>query len=462
MTVSPSATERLAFLGLLAAYFFLASQYALRTPPWQAPDEPAHFNYVRQVAADPLELPQIQAGDWPNERLQHLKATGFPAGEPITGIEYEDHQAPAWYYLASPVLAVAHGTDEDRLRALRLLNVLIGAVGLWLIWRLVRFGWPDDPVLALGAAGFAAFLPMRLTIVAAAGNDPLAEAVSTAGIWLAVARASGQLSHRRWTWGGGVLLGLALLVKVSAYALALILAAGELLAWWRRGRFGTALAATTVLQLWGVGLAIALPWFLRNSHVYGAGDWLGRAAHDRVVVGQPTTADWIARFGWVGGPDALLNRMATWTFESFWGVFGWMGVFLDQRLYLALAVASLLALAGLVAYLVRLARSQAPRRERAIPTVVILGLSVATSLAGYLWWNLSFVQHQGRYLFPALAAIATFFHLGLRQLAHDTVTAVGRPDLARPAAMAATVGFDAALAGLAWLSLTRFIVPNLH
>ena len=44
-------------------------------------------------------------------------------------------------------------------------------------------------------------------------------------------------------------------------------------------------------------------------------------------------SEWIAAHGWNG----LLARFVEFTFKSFWGVFGWMGVFLDNRIYLALA-----------------------------------------------------------------------------------------------------------------------------
>lgn len=447
--------------GLLACYLVLGVAYALATPPWQAPDEPAHFNYVRQLAADPLDLPEIEPGDWPNERLEQLKAAGFPDGEPITGIEYEDHQAPAWYYLALPAFWLGGGPDEARLLRLRLFNLLLGALGVWLVWRLVRAGWPEDPVLALAAAGFVAFLPMRLAITASASNDPLAECVSTAALWLALLRATGRLTQRRWVWGGGLLLALAFVTKVSAYGALGILVMGEILAWWRRGRFGGALALATLLQLLAVGLVASLPWFLRNARVYGAGDYMGRAAHDRVVVGQPTTADWIATRGLVGAPDALLNRMASWTFDSFWGVFGWMGVFMDRRIYALLGLASLLALAACVAYLWLLARDPSPASSQERTAVVLFGLALAGSIAGYVWWNLSFVQHQGRYLFPALVAIATFFMLGLRQLARWLAVRFGLPT-SRQLEAVALLGFDALLAALAVVALVRFIMPGLR
>lgn len=460
MPAMSGRTERLALAGLLAGYLILGAAYALATPPWQAPDEPAHFNYVRQLAADPWDLPQIEPGDWPNQRLEDLKAAGFPDGEPITGIDYEDHQAPAWYYLALPAYWLGGGPDEARLTRLRLFNLLLGALGIWLVWGLVRAGWRDDPLLALAAAGFVAFLPMRLAVTAAASNDPLAECASTAVLWLALLRATGRLTQRRWVWAGGLLLGLAFVTKVSAYGALGLLLAGEVLAWWRRGRFGGALAASTLLQLVAIGCLAGLPWFLRNERVYGAGDWMGRAAHDRVVAGQPTTAAWIIQHGLVGSPDALLNRMASWTFDSFWGVFGWMGVFLDSRIYALLALASALALAGGAAYLWRLARDGSPTRADERGAVLLCGLALAGSIAGYVWWNLSFVQHQGRYLFPAIGAIAAFFMLGLRQLAH--ALAGGRPLRSRQLAAVALVGFDALLAALAVVALLRFVVPGLR
>ena len=72
----------------------------------------------------------------------------------------------------------------------------------------------------------------------------------------------------------------------------------------------------------------------------------------------------------------------------------------------AAVVGIVLALAGCAAYLWRLARDGSPTRADERGAVVLCGLALAGSVAGYVWWNLSFVQHQGRYLFPAIGAIA--------------------------------------------------------
>ena len=55
----------------------------------------------------------------------------------------------------------------------------------------------------------------------------------------------------------------------------------------------------------------------------------------------------------------------------------------------------------------------------------LLTLSALLTLLSYLWYNLKFVQHQGRYLFPALIPMGLAFALGLREiLAGDNAKAV--------------------------------------
>jgi hypothetical protein len=170
----------------------------------------------------------------------------------------------------------------------------------------------------------------------------------------------------------------------------------------------------------------------------------------------------VAAHGWLGGPEALLVRMANWTFASFWGVFGWMGLFLDTRSYRLLALASLAALAGFGLYLMRLWAERAAARRDEVTAVAILGLAIGISVAGFLWWNLSFVQHQGRYLFPALAGWAILGLLGLGELARRLAAVLGRPGQARRWQALAWATADAALAALAVVALRGHILPGLH
>jgi hypothetical protein len=150
--------------------------------------------------------------------------------------------------------------------------------------------------------------------------------------------------------------------------------------------------------------AIALPWYARDIAIYGWPDFLGLIRHDAIVAGQTRTAEFIAQVGW----SAYWQRAVEFTFKSFWGVFGWLGVFMDSRVYFALAVLSGAAAVGLV---LRWVSGKSQYAVRSTP-YVLLTLSTLLTLLVYAWYNTQFVQHQGRYLFTALIPIALAFAAG--------------------------------------------------
>ena len=220
---------------------------------------------------------------------------------------------------------------------------------------------------------------------------------------------------RRAAAGIGIALGLILITKTTAY-IAVPLAAGALIwRWWHeRAGFQRILVEGALVAL--PAALIALPWYARDGAVYGWPDFLGLQRHDQIVVGQPRTGDWLAQYG-LGG---YLQRLAEFTFKSFWGVFGWLGVFMDSRVYFVLLLLSMIALGGLVAQVVRhIVREDgtqpATHRPPAIRTrraLILLAGSALLTVLVYAWYNLQFVQHQGRYLFTALIPGALFFCLG--------------------------------------------------
>ena len=46
----------LALVVLIATFLIVGASMPLNTPDWQAPDEPAHYNYIRQLAAGSSSL----------------------------------------------------------------------------------------------------------------------------------------------------------------------------------------------------------------------------------------------------------------------------------------------------------------------------------------------------------------------------------------------------------------------
>jgi hypothetical protein len=155
-------------------------------------------------------------------------------------------------------------------------------------------------------------------------------------------------------------------------------------------------------------------WWGRNIVTYGGMDWMGLNRHDLVVTGQPTTADWIAEHGL----PATLQRFVKFTFQSFWGMFGWMAVPMNTLAYQGVGVLSAMTAIGFGLALVH-RQNHRLGEEADWAVALVLTLSTLLSVLGYLWWNVSFVQHQGRYLFTALVPIGLAAGVAWEFLAYD-------------------------------------------
>src|SRR5579859_4932547 len=93
-----------ALVVIVTAYLAIASLYALKTPAWQVPDEPAHYNYVQQIVTNGC-CPVMAPGDWDNNYLNTIKASKFSAdsiGTRFGTIQYENQQPPLFYFLEAP------------------------------------------------------------------------------------------------------------------------------------------------------------------------------------------------------------------------------------------------------------------------------------------------------------------------------------------------------------------------
>jgi hypothetical protein len=207
----------------------------------------------------------------------------------------------------------------------------------------------------------------------------------------------------------GVVAGAVLLTKSTGYGvlpLTLLIACLR----YRRAGMPRSWLLRQLVALFVPALGLGGLWWIRNLIVYGWPDVMGLLQHAAVVIGQPRTADWIADQGFVP-----FVRGAVWTiFRSFWGQFGWMGVVVDQRIYQGLAIFSGLMVYGALWRLAEaLQRGLAPRQRDAL---ILLGTAALITLVMFLGYNVTFVQHQGRYLFSALPLLALGAALGWQRL----------------------------------------------
>lgn len=389
--------KRLA-LTILLGYWIAGALYAIYTPAWQTPDEPAHFNYIRQLVEAGC-CPRIEAGDWSSEYLAQLTSARFAPellGE-LDSIQYEDHHPPLYYLLASLVYRLTNGD----LVSLRFFSITLGAGVVILSYLVSRHMLPAQPQVALGVMALVSFLPQHLHMLSAVNNDALAGLlVGLTLLWL-LRYLDGEAVP---IWQLGLLVGLALATKLTIYFLALLAPLAIWLKWRRSGDEPRALLRSLAIFAL-IAAVIGGIWWLRNISVYGFPDILGLAAHDRVVADQPRTADYISQHG--GG--VYLAQLLSTTFKSFWGQFGWMALPLDQVLggwiYRGFG---LLTLAGISGALLASPRRRTGDGGQPHPPakLIVLLAALLIALLQFGYYNLEFQQWQGRYLFPALIPIA--------------------------------------------------------
>lgn len=441
---------------VMLVYLVIGALFAVYTPDWQAPDEPAHYNYIAQMAED-RRVPVIEPGDWDQDYLDALRSARFAPEllDDLRRVEYEDHQPPLYYALAVPVYLA---TDGD-LTALRLYSMTWGLLIIAGAYALARLMFPARPWLALATASFVAFQPQQMHILASVNNDALAWGIVAMGLAGAVAYVKAEPGRQPSPWLLGLLVGVGLITKATTYFLAGLIPLAILLRWWAHSQSQNrdlrplmrALAAFLIpaLILGGV-------WWLRNIAVYGFPDFLGLAAHDAVVVGQPRTADLIERLGFGG----YLREIVTVTFNSFWGQFGWMAVPLPRWTYTLIGVWLAISAAGwLVDAWQRRREPAAPRRPEQVHAWILLTVAVSLAVLAYLYYNTEFQQHQGRYMFTLLVPLGLALALGFD--AWRRLIFAAAPPRLRDLSPALTVLAFWPLALLnVWL-LWRVLIPNL-
>lgn len=422
---------------LLVAYLVAGASFANATPTWQAPDEPAHYNYVVHIA-ETGTLPVLEMGDYNQHKLDNLLQTNFLRRLSPAVLRYENYQPPLYYLLVTPIYWMSDGD----LFAMRLFSVALGAVTIFLLYLCLTLVFPGKALIPLGAAAFSALLPMHLAMASAVNNDGLAELLLMASMLVLLKwmrrRFYGADAYTQDGLGRGdtrqllclgVLMGLGMLTKIYAYLMLPLVLAVIFVVTWLTPRIHasahgavvwTPTRASAVAGLWRAcwvaipACLLALPTWIRNLYLYGRWDILGLTWHDQVVAGQPRTDAWIADVGWI----AYSERAFSFTFQSFWGVFGWMSVFMDERIYTALLIFTGVIFLGVLWSIVRFI-SGGPDTDMdafQLAVLILFGLMLLVVTTGYIGYNFKFVQHQGRYFFWGLLPISTVVALGWREV----------------------------------------------
>jgi hypothetical protein len=386
------------YLAILA--FLHGLVYLALTPPWQAPDEPQHFQYVRFLL-DERRLPNANdvTVDTPltEEVRQSMIQFDFWTWRDRSTVPSTLKYRIAWvhpplyYGLAAVVLAPFLSLDVTaQLYIVRLFSLTLTALAVWVAYQAMRSLFPDSPALAAAVPLFIALLPMHAFLGSSVNNDALAELTAAVVIWLLIEIARRGFNWQRGTWLA-VALAAALLTKQTVFFLVPLAAIALLSALSPRARRWLAVAGALA-----VFAALAIAFQYPASYL---GRLLQTTENLLLLPTRPGLAD-LALWG------ALL-------FTTFWGNFGWATVQLDVVWYGLLLIATAISGVGWVKlawnwrrYLPALALWQ--RWAGAICALAVLSVwaqMVALVMAGG-------IHQQARYLFPAIVPIALFLVLG--------------------------------------------------
>lgn len=251
--------------GLLVVVLLVGLSWALIVPPWQSPDELAHFAYAQSLAEsfalpasagrpqDSSDLavadgavgasrtaffPRFAPPDWsPGGQAAYLaQATGGhpPSRTDGGGPSTASGNPPLYYLYAAVGSLIDHGgTAFGRLYTMRILGVLlllVSTVGAWLLAGEV-FARRRLPQLVCAAT--AGLLPMAAFMSTNINPDALLMTTWTCVFWLG-ARVINRRAPARDVAALCAATAAAVLTKATSYALVLPVVLAILAGWWRQ------------------------------------------------------------------------------------------------------------------------------------------------------------------------------------------------------------------------------------
>lgn len=403
----------------IVAFLAVGLTYDVTVPIFEKPDESFHFFFAVRLARGqglPDQRTVTEADLWQQEGSQpplyHLLAGALISPLSLDGAESHARRNPhnalgmpkvpgnTNIFVHAPDAGLFETPTHTAVHLARWLSLLMGAITVAGTWLLTRELLPARPWIAWATAAFVAFTPQFLFISTAVSNDATVAAVVTVALWLLVRAVRRGITPVE-TAMLAVAVGAAALTKLNGLIFLTVAVGMLVLVAWRgydedarEGRVPPLYVAGTLVI--AVGL-IAGWWYWRNWQLYG--DPTGLSAMLDVIGRRDDPLTW-----------SYLKWELSGLGISYWALFGWFNLLVDDWFYSLMGVVVGVALLGLVwrAVSLRRWRDDSPLPRRWLP-VLAWPLLV---FAGLVRWTMMTPGLQGRLLFPAIAPIAILIVLG--------------------------------------------------
>lgn len=394
--------DRVLIALLLIAYTVTALAYSVYVPIYEAPDESGHFDLIAHIInTRSLPLQSLTARNYAHHPPLYYGIAALPVAlADVNDVASMPQLNPdfAWPGQDGPAVAFHHTAETFPfagrvlgIHLARAVSLLAGLLTVGLTLAIGRLLFPNRRQISLMAAVLVAFNPQFLFVTSSVNNDSLLIATMTGTMWQLIRTIRHSESAKQWAWLG-VWAGAAILSKSTGVVIVGVVFLYWLYLWARSGfqvsalKNGLVLSATMAL--------VSGWWFVRNQLLYG--DPLGWNFYQQAWEINLRTTPFTLSDLW-----PLLRTQ----FESFWGVFGWMNIYLAEWYYWGAAAILALGLIGCALALVKGRTSPISRRHKDIFLIFFAFLVLLEIFLIYQNTVHNTSLAQGRYLLPASAVI---------------------------------------------------------
>jgi len=398
-------------LFLILIYFFIfASCFVFLVPPFEANDEPDHLNYINFIAKNK---------SLPVQNIESLR------------VEKEGHQFPLYYILGAGVVYIFNSNsvgynvipnknnvnfggkenlvpvynhvlnnifnekyDKILFFTLRFFQVFLSVLNLFFIFKIAEFYFFDLKWKLL-TTFIAGAIPQFAFVSAYINNDAFANLISSLVIFSFLSFIQGKTVKSIIILS--IVFAFGLITKKTIFffipAIFFLIVIMML-----RKKINLKEVAFLMGFVAISSLLIASWFFIRNINLYN--DVFLTQVEMKTV---PYYVDAKSLFSFY-----FIYPFIPGLFGSLWGVFGWMNVALPFFIYILL----FLFCAVMFISVAKNVSMQKIMNEKILFAVSCIILCIA----GVVFYNLSYSQHQGRFLFPVISFISIFMVYGVKFL----------------------------------------------
>jgi hypothetical protein len=430
-----SLIEGKTVLLLLLISFVLGLHYIFLTPPWQAPDEITHYEYIDILFRAKLlkikhdsdynlhreiikSMDQFNAWNYVFEERPSPLPKRFWNLPVYEGSGSKLNRPPLYYILGSFVLKIFK-TDNLLLKhyLIRLFSLFLSLFAILFVYLAAKIVFDNDLYYSLTAACFVAFLPQFMIASGSINSDSLANLIGAASLYAFL------LSLKLWKnyyllllFPVLIILGL-LTGRKTFFIIPVLVIFGiiYLFKHWKINKFRALLFS-------GIGISALVLAYVILRYIFTD---LGTRVMTHTTelfgfCGQVFQKDYWADFK---------GNSLQFLFRSFWYYSGWMAFRFPDSIYTVLAIFSLLGIIGWIKYIGLRLLKRTKNISVNLDFFLLLASICILAFAGFLCRMVVSMDPMARYVFPALPALALLFVAGLKELIPSKSKKIALPSL---------------------------------